>query len=148
MPFKWDPASERNLLLYAIAEMNAPPTSIWPRVAEKLGNDLNGNACSQKFYKLKKESEKILQGDATVRGDAATPVKEAKTAKAPASKATSGKKRKAADPDDGEDVKTPTKRKGNAKKEAPANPEPEVKAESQEEEANSAVKAEDEHNNS
>ena len=45
MPFKWDAASERNLLLFAIGEMNPPATSIWTRVAEKLGNDLNANAC-------------------------------------------------------------------------------------------------------
>ncbi|KIW28969.1 uncharacterized protein PV07_04820 [Cladophialophora immunda] len=140
MPFKWDPASERNLLLFAIAEMSPPSTSIWPKVAEKLGNDLNANACSQKFYKLKKESEKLLQqGDTTVSGDAVTPVKEAKTPKTPGSKAASGKKRKGTDADH-EETTTPIKRKRNAKKDAPAAPE--VKAEIEEESV--AVKAQDE----
>lgn len=45
MPFKWDAAAERNLLLYAISEMQAPATTIWPLVAEKLGAGVNGNAC-------------------------------------------------------------------------------------------------------
>ncbi|KIW92913.1 uncharacterized protein Z519_06762 [Cladophialophora bantiana CBS 173.52] len=141
MPFKWDAASERNLLLFAIAEMSPPATSIWPRVAEKLGNDLNASACSQKFYKLKKESEKLLhQGDSTVGGDAATPFKDAKTAKTPASKGTSGRKRNVADVN-GEEPKTPTKRKRNMKNVAPA--EPEIKGEVEEEKI-PAVKSEDE----
>ncbi|OAP57777.1 hypothetical protein AYL99_08515 [Fonsecaea erecta] len=135
MPFKWDAASERNLLLFAIAEMTSPATSIWAKVAERLGNDLNANACSQKFYKLKKDSGRILhQGDATVSGDSATLVKEAKTPKTPTSKATPVRKRKAADADDGEDVKPSIKRKKNAKKDVPSVPE--VKEEVQDEEDN------------
>lgn len=45
MPFKWDPVAERNLLLHAIAEMQGPVATIWPKVAEKLGGGLNANAC-------------------------------------------------------------------------------------------------------
>lgn len=45
MPFKWDPFAERNLLLYAISEMQGPTATIWPSVAEKLGGGLNANAC-------------------------------------------------------------------------------------------------------
>lgn len=45
MPFKWDPPSERNLLLYAVSEMGHPPSTIWEKVAEKIGGGLNGNAC-------------------------------------------------------------------------------------------------------
>ena len=45
MPFKWDPVAERNLLLYAIAEMSGPTATIWPGVAEKMGGGLNANAC-------------------------------------------------------------------------------------------------------
>ncbi|OAL37847.1 hypothetical protein AYO20_02680 [Fonsecaea nubica] len=144
MPFKWDAASERNLLLFALAEMSPPAASIWPRVADKLGNDLNANACSQKFYKLRKESEKLLQqDDAAASGDSATPVKEPKTTKTPNSKAASGRKRKGADAN-GEEINTPVKRKRNVKKEAPADSGVEVKTKIEEDES-AAVKSEVEH---
>jgi hypothetical protein len=99
-----------------------------------LGNRLTFT-CSQKFYKLKKESEAMLKGEG-VDLDAITPVK-AKTPKTPGSKATSGRKRKA---DAGADkAATPTKR-GKAKKSAPV--EAEVKVEMKTKEANQDVEDE------
>ncbi len=80
----------------------------------------------QKFYKLKKESEKLLvEGAATVdTGETTTPAK----AKSP--KRSGGGKRKsdAAADGDGEEDATPTKRKRNTKKPAPK-PAPKVKTE-------------------
>ncbi|EXJ91514.1 hypothetical protein A1O3_00062 [Capronia epimyces CBS 606.96] len=103
MPFKWDSETERNLLLFAIGEMSGPPAAIWPAVAEKLGSGLNASACSQKFYKLKRESEKLL-GD----NDTSTP----KTSKGSARKASGSEstatKRKKPQSHDEED--TPTKK--------------------------------------
>ncbi|KAK5462704.1 hypothetical protein LTS15_002416 [Exophiala xenobiotica] len=109
MPFKWDAESERALLLMVIAEMSPPMTAIWPNVAERLGRGLSDSACSQKFYKLKKEAEKILGTDGP--GTATTPkTPTAKADKATPRKTTGGGKRKKAD--SGEDVEeTPTKKK-------------------------------------
>ncbi|KAK5050077.1 hypothetical protein LTR84_004197 [Exophiala bonariae] len=109
MPFKWDAMAERNLLLHVIGEMNGPGAAIWEGVAAKLGGGLNGNACSQKFYKLKKESEKLLSGDGA---DTPAPAKPAATPRKPRApklnedgtpvKATSrSRKKKAAPNDDG-----------------------------------------------
>ncbi|EXJ61006.1 hypothetical protein A1O7_05159 [Cladophialophora yegresii CBS 114405] len=130
MPFKWDAQSESDLLLSAIAAMGNPPSTIWDQVAEKIGtgHEVNGNACSQKFYKLKRESEKILAEGAVVGSDdVATPVK---TPKTPGSKGTGGRKRKNVGVDRDGEVATPTKR-GKAKKDAA--PEVEVKTEVQNE---------------
>ncbi|KIW13766.1 hypothetical protein PV08_08957 [Exophiala spinifera] len=68
MPYKWTPESERALLLLAFAEVAPPAATVWNKVAEQLGNGLSGSACSQKFYKLKKESEKLLSEDGTAPG--------------------------------------------------------------------------------
>ncbi|ETI24140.1 hypothetical protein G647_03509 [Cladophialophora carrionii CBS 160.54] len=139
MPFKWDAQSERNLLLSAIKVMGNPPATIWDQVAETIGNghEVNGNACSQKFYKLKKESENLLAegGGVASSNDAATPTKAPKT---PGSKGTGGRKRKNADIDGDGEVATPSKR-GKAKKGAA--PEVEVKTEV-ENEVTPAVKVE------
>ncbi|KAK5275058.1 hypothetical protein LTR40_013721, partial [Exophiala xenobiotica] len=109
MPFKWDAESERALLLMVIAEMSPPTTAIWPNVAERLGRGLSDSACSQKFYKLKKEAEKILGTDGP--GTATTPkTPTAKADKTTPRKSTGGGKRKKADNvDDVEE--TPTKKK-------------------------------------
>ncbi|EHY54881.1 hypothetical protein HRR83_005859 [Exophiala dermatitidis] len=101
MPFKWDAESERNLLIAAIGEMSAPPTTIWPAVAERLGHGLNGNACSQKFYKLKKESEKLLG-----ENDTNTAPKTPKTSARKTNPSSTGTKRKRRAP---EEAETPTK---------------------------------------
>ena len=160
MPFKWDPTSERNLLLAAIASIGNPPMSIWERVAEEVGgaaSTLNGNACryvssplltsnliplfslyssrqarfltstqltfpsptSQKFYKLKKESEAALGGGLSRDDTPATPMPP--TPPTPPTKG--GRKRKA---DTVAVPTTPTKR-ARAKKAAPV--EHEIKVE-------------------
>ncbi|EXJ93700.1 hypothetical protein A1O1_02092 [Capronia coronata CBS 617.96] len=103
MPFKWDPAAERNLLLFAIGEMAGPPSTIWPAVAEKIGGGLNANACSQKFYKLKKEADKLLTDNDTPAPD--TPAKSTKSSNKKATGSESKRKRNAA-----QDEETPTKR--------------------------------------
>ena len=47
MVFKWDPPSERALLLAAITESDhKPSTQVWTAVANKLGNGLNASAVS------------------------------------------------------------------------------------------------------
>ncbi|KEF54909.1 uncharacterized protein A1O9_09352 [Exophiala aquamarina CBS 119918] len=119
MPFKWDPVAERNLLLYALSEMQGPTASIWPSVADKLGGGLNANACSQKFYKLKKESESLLSGDGTTtpsKASTATPRGKTTKAKATGSDATptktpaSGKRKQKASATDNNAATAPSKK--------------------------------------
>jgi hypothetical protein len=96
------------------------------------------SACSQKFYKLKRESDKLLAdgGAVAASSDVATPVKATKT---PGSKGTSGRKRKSAGADCDREIATPTKRSKLKKNPAP---EVEVKAEVQDEDT-PAVKVAD-----
>ncbi|KAJ9604625.1 hypothetical protein H2200_010739 [Cladophialophora chaetospira] len=130
MPYKWDAASERNLLLFAITTLGTPKAEVWDQVAKMIepGGSLNANACSQKFYKLKKESEKLMAegGGAVISTDPATPVKTP-------GKGTGGRKRKSTDGDADGETPTPTKRRASTKKKTAPAPEPEVKDESAEE---------------
>ncbi len=46
MPYKWNPESERALLLSAITKSDyKPSTQIWSAVADEMGSGLNANAC-------------------------------------------------------------------------------------------------------
>ncbi|KAJ9644258.1 hypothetical protein H2204_001609 [Knufia peltigerae] len=107
MPYKWTPESERALLLLAFAEVAPPAATIWQSVAEKLGGGLSGSACSQKFYKLKKESEKLLGEDGTATAATTPTASTAKKEKGSARK-SGGVKRKL---DSDDVIETPTKKK-------------------------------------
>ncbi|KIX08930.1 uncharacterized protein Z518_00008 [Rhinocladiella mackenziei CBS 650.93] len=120
MPFKWDVASERDLLLCVIGEMTPPATSIWPAVAEKLGGGLNGSACSQKFYKLKRESEKLLETDGSPGTAPATPSTK------PVGKAGGTKRKKNTDVNDDE---TPASSKVKKAKKLATEPNNDIKGE-------------------
>ncbi|KAK4942644.1 hypothetical protein LTR10_017591 [Elasticomyces elasticus] len=135
MVFKWDSESERSLLLLTITKMQGPKATIWPAVAEELGHGLNASACSQKFYKLKKESEKLLGNDGPAASATTTPKSaKAKGENATPGKATSGKRKKATADQDADE--TPTKKKSKA---APTG---DVKQEPEEEGNGDTVKVE------
>ncbi|KIW79323.1 hypothetical protein Z517_05935 [Fonsecaea pedrosoi CBS 271.37] len=139
----WNDATEKLLLFSMIEEPDNCSRAKFEQAAVAIGGGVSANACRQKFYKLKKEGEKLLQqDDAAVSSDPATPVKE-KTTKTPTGKPASGRKRKGTD-GDGEKVNTAVKRKRNVKKEAPADAWPEVKTKIEEDES-AAVKGEVEH---
>ncbi|KAJ9604621.1 hypothetical protein H2200_010735 [Cladophialophora chaetospira] len=97
MPYQWNAERERKMLLLAISSANLRPSAdTWQRVAALLGDGLTASAVSQKYYKLRKES------DAQAGTPPATP-----------------KKRKACDDDEEEKKKpTPSKRP----REAPRDP--------------------------
>ncbi|KAI1615343.1 hypothetical protein EDD36DRAFT_462859 [Exophiala viscosa] len=139
MVFKWDNESERALLLLAITEMQAPKSTVWPAVAEKLGGGLNASACSQKFYKLKKESEKLLGGGDTATTNAPTTPKTTKVKgeNGTTGRATGGKRKKATTDQDADLGDTPSKKKAK-----PA-PNEEVKLEPVAAGENKAVKVEE-----
>ncbi|KPI34351.1 uncharacterized protein AB675_11065 [Cyphellophora attinorum] len=150
MPIQWNTELERQLLLWIISEGNLTPnTDVLQKVADRFGPGVvTAKALSQKFYKLKKEAEKLL-ADGAGPDTPATPV--AKGTKTPASKSTAGKRKKATDTNgdaEADDAaaatptKTPKKRKTNAKdaKVKTEETEPEVAAEG---EASEEVKAED-----
>ncbi|KKY28448.1 hypothetical protein UCRPC4_g00616 [Phaeomoniella chlamydospora] len=60
MPFSWTVDAERQMLFLVIGNMASNPSrETFQKVADTLGGGLNCSAVSQKFYKLKKESEKI-----------------------------------------------------------------------------------------
>ncbi|KAL2423896.1 hypothetical protein ABEF95_009517 [Exophiala dermatitidis] len=93
----WTEATERKLLMCLI-DHSAKPN--WATIADAMGDDFTGEACRQKFYKLKKESEKLLG-----ENDTSTAPKTPKTS-ARKTNGSTGTKRKRRAP---EEAETPTK---------------------------------------
>ncbi|EXJ91517.1 hypothetical protein A1O3_00065 [Capronia epimyces CBS 606.96] len=63
MPYQWTAERERRMLLLAISRTNLRPSAdTWEAVAALLGEGLSASAVSQKYYKLRNESMKLLQG--------------------------------------------------------------------------------------
>ncbi|EXJ93697.1 hypothetical protein A1O1_02089 [Capronia coronata CBS 617.96] len=63
MPYQWTAERERRMLLFAISSANLRPSAdTWAAVAALLGEGLTASAVSQKYYKLRNESAKILEG--------------------------------------------------------------------------------------
>ncbi|KAK5047160.1 hypothetical protein LTR84_007103 [Exophiala bonariae] len=63
MPYQWTAERERQMLLLAISRANLRPSAdTWTAVAGLLGGGLSASAVSQKYYKLRNESDKKLHG--------------------------------------------------------------------------------------
>lgn len=118
MPFKWDAESERKLLLYIVKHCDVRPgIEAFNGVAAVLGEGVNSNACNQKFYKLKRESEQLL-AKAGIETPATPSTKKTTAAKTKATPKSTGKGRKRktdAEGNDEEDANETPSRK--AKKE-------------------------------
>ncbi|ETN43866.1 uncharacterized protein HMPREF1541_10997 [Cyphellophora europaea CBS 101466] len=117
MPKTWDAAQERLLLMTVISTVDTKPSSEhWAQIAGVIGDGLTASAVSQKFYKLKRESEKLLSGDGAAAAPAppATPASGTKaTDKTPKSSIGKRKGRASADPeadDDNAATATPSKK--------------------------------------
>ncbi|KAK7902322.1 hypothetical protein LTR67_001967 [Exophiala xenobiotica] len=119
MASKWTKETEQKLLFAVMTPADIKPD--WGSISKAMGPDFTGESCRQKFYKLKKEAEKILGTDGP--GTATTPkTPTAKADKTTPRKSTGGGKRKKADSvDDVEE--TPTKKKkANVKVEVKSEP--------------------------
>ncbi|KAJ9644255.1 uncharacterized protein PV06_05236 [Exophiala oligosperma] len=63
MPYHWTAERERRMLLLAIASAKLKPSAgTWTKVAQLLGEGLTASAVSQKYYKLRNEFGKQLDG--------------------------------------------------------------------------------------
>ncbi|KEF53550.1 uncharacterized protein A1O9_10525 [Exophiala aquamarina CBS 119918] len=76
MPYQWTAERERQMLLLAISRANLRPSAdTWTAVAALLGGGLSASAVSQKYYKLRNESDKKLQGAGQNLSAPSTPTK-------------------------------------------------------------------------
>ncbi|KAK5270360.1 hypothetical protein LTR99_005744 [Exophiala xenobiotica] len=99
MPYQWNAARERQMLLLAISSANLRPSAdTWTKVASLLGEGLTASAVSQKYYKLRNEFTKQLDSQ-------------------PTSTPSTPTKRKASDDD--EDKKTPPSKRARKPKREP-----------------------------
>ncbi|KIV92689.1 hypothetical protein PV10_03961 [Exophiala mesophila] len=108
MPGPWNDATHQRLLLVLIDPEKKPD---WKWVAEIMGPGFSDEACRQKFYKLKKESERILTFPSVNDTDATPSTLTTPKPKAPKTPKTTGasekkRKRNAA----AEDSDTPSKK--------------------------------------
>ncbi|KAK5071653.1 hypothetical protein LTR64_004568 [Lithohypha guttulata] len=115
MPFKWTPEAEREMLFQIIKSLDIkPPQSMFADVAAVIGGGVNANACSQRFYKLKREAEALhAKADEGGVGVPNTPSTKKSAAKAKPTPKSLGKKRKAAianEDDEPDAIDTPTKK--------------------------------------
>ncbi|KAJ9661060.1 hypothetical protein H2198_002219 [Neophaeococcomyces mojaviensis] len=118
---RWTPDECQKLVWHILAKSDFKPgPEVFTSAAEALGGGLNANACSQKFYKLKRESETLLAEGSNCIASPSTPTSTKKPSVTPKTGASKGRKRRTVNDaegnDDAEEIKSPSKKPRTTKK--------------------------------